>query len=389
MFEEWLSPVSSSLLEKYDREEGEEIGAGLYVHDEIAGFPNWEKCKIAILGICEGRGSASGKVENTPDLIRKKFYDLYPGDWIMGVADLGNLYAGERHQDTQIALRDILAEVLSKQVILIVLGGSQDLTYGMYRGYDKLEQRVNIAAIDSRFDLGRHDQSLSEENYVSHIILNKPYNLFNLSTIGYQSYLIKQEERGLMERMNFDLVRLGDIRSDLKLAEPLMRDADLVSIDLASMKRSGARACHRAGPNGFLEEDLCILSRYSGISDKVSSIGFFGLDSEHIEAEQTADLVAQALWYFLEGVDSRKGDYPFASKKDYLRFSVLINEGEQELVFYKSPLSGRWWMEVPIRNRNLDMLGNFAMVPCSDQDYERACENEIPDRWWKAYHKGL
>ncbi len=389
MFQEWLSPVPSSLLEKYNREEGQEIGAGLYVHDEIAGFPDWESCKIAILGVCEGRGSSRGLVENSPDLIRKKFYDLFPGDWRMGVADLGNLYAGERLQDTQIALRDILAQVLSRQIVLIVLGGSQDLTYGMYRGYDKLEQTVNIAAIDSRFDLGRHDLSLSEENYVSHIILNKPYNLFNFSAIGYKTYYIRQEERDLMERMNFDLVRLGEIRADLKLAEPLMRDADLVSIDLAAMKRSGASASQRSGPNGFLEEEICMLSRYAGISDKVSSLGIFGLDSGHPNAEHTADLVAQALWYFLEGVDSRKGDYPFASKKEYLRFSILINEGEQELIFYKSPLSGRWWMEVPMRNRNIGMVGNIAMVPCSDYDYERACQNEIPDRWWKAYHKGM
>ena len=58
-------------------------------------------------------------------------------------------------------------------------------------------------------------------------------------------------------------------------------------------------------------------------------------------------LLAQMIWYFIEGFRERKGDYPIANKSKYTKYHVALENGEHELTFYKSDFSGRWWMDVP------------------------------------------
>ena len=104
--------------------------------------------------------------------------------------DLGTLYAGEQREDTYAALKEILVELFKFKVIPLVIGGSQDLTYAMYRAYDLTDQTVNIAAVDSRFDLGRQtEMPLNEFNYLSHIILKKALPAFQFCEPGLSELL--------------------------------------------------------------------------------------------------------------------------------------------------------------------------------------------------------
>ena len=392
MLEEILAPVPSSLVESHREEGSDRIGSWIEVHDELAGMPDWEEAHLCILGVCEDRGRVGAAEQAMAiDSIRRELYDLYPGDWPFRVVDLGTLYAGEQREDTYAALKEILVELFKFKVLPLVIGGSQDLTYAMYRAYDLPDQTVNIAAVDSRFDLGRQSEMpLNEFNYLSHIILKKPYRLFNFASLGYQTCFIHQEEKTLMEKMHFDLIRLGRLRADVGLCEPYLRDSDLVSMDLSSVKASGGVEVAHPGPNGFSEDEICSLSRYSGISDKVSSFGLFGMAcSEGSKNRITPMLAAQVLWYFMEGYAARTGEYPASKIRSYGRFSVLMNDGEQELIFYKSPVSGRWWMEVPVQARPDGRSAMEVLVPFTQEDYDKACADEIPDRWWGAYRKGL
>ena len=73
----------------------------------------------------------------------------------------------------------------------------------------------------------------------------------------------------------------------------------------------------------------------------------------------------------------------------YDRFAVLVEDSDDELIFYRSPLSGRWWMDVPVTLSETPDKKTMVMVPCTHDDYEQACNNEIPERWWKAYRKSV
>ena len=98
-------------------------------------------------------------------------------------------------------------------------------------------------------------------------------------------------------------------------------------------------------------------------------------------------LLAQMIWYFIEGFEGRKGDYPVATKSKYTKYHVAIEEGKHELLFYKSEFSGRWWMEVPFPADLKSKFVRHQMVPCSYMDYEKATIGVMPDRWWQTFQK--
>ena len=389
--EDFLAPVRDSILNP----EGEEwhlqnLASVLNLHTEVGGLPELEGVKIALVGMIEDRGNDYNKgCKNSPDAVRHYLYRLSAGAWNVGIADLGNIYSGETYRDSLEGLKEVVAELLQKGILPIIIGGSQDLTYANYRAYDHMEQSVNLVSIDSRFDLGRQDEQLNAQNFLSHVILKKPYILFNYSNIGFQTYFVNQQEIDLMERMYFDIHRLGHFRNNIHDTEPIMRDADIVSFDISAIRQGDAPGNALGSPNGFSGEEACAISRYAGLSDKVSSFGIYENNPELDQNGQSSHLVAQMIWYFIEGYNSRKGDYPFASKRDYQKFIVLIDEGEHELTFYKSPYSERWWIEVPIKTANLSRNERHKLIPCSYEDYQKACENEIPMRWWQAMKKNI
>ncbi len=140
--------------------------------------------------------------------------------------------------DTYFALKKVVASLIKKKIIPIVIGGSQDLTYALYRAYDDLEQMVNMVSIDNKFDFGKESEDVSASSYLTKIIIDEPNNLFNYCNIGYQTYYNSQEEIDLIEKLFFDAYRLGEISNNISLSEPVFRDADLVSIDLNSVKSS-------------------------------------------------------------------------------------------------------------------------------------------------------
>lgn len=387
MNSDFLAPVPESVLEPFYQTHPEQFFSTMRVHQEVEGMPDLDGVHLAILGVMEDRGAVNNRgCDGGADKIRQYLYPLYRGRWDVEIADLGNLYKGENLEDTYFALKEIVAELLRKQIIPIVIGGSQDLTYALYRAYDEMEQTVNLVSIDSRFDLGQQGEALNSQNFLSQIILNKPYNLYNYSNLGYQTYFVNQEELSLMERMFFDVVRLGEIKTAISETEPYLRNADLISFDMAAIRQTDAPGTGFPSPHGFSGEDACAMARYAGLSDKVTCFGLLEYNPKDDERDQTAHLAAHMLWYFIEGYCNRRSDYPFTTKKDYTKFTVLIEDGAHELTFYKSPKSERWWVEVPIQSQKNKL---HTLVPCSFKDYEKAIQGEIPIRWWRANQKGM
>lgn len=377
---DFLQPVDAEIVHFVSELSSQHLGRKVVFHTE-QDFPDLNLVKIAIVGVLENRGS--GTYEANVDLVafRKELYGLFPGNWDGSIADLGDIYAGNSVADTSFALREVVSALLKKKIIPIVIGGSQDLTYALYRAYDTLEQMVNLVAIDSRFDFGKEQEDLSAGSYLTKIILDEPNNLFNFSNVGYQTYYNSQEEIDLIEKLFFDAYRLGAVSSNISIAEPVFRDADLVSIDLTAIKSSASGNFTTFTPNGFNGKEICALARYAGISDKVSLFGIFN----HNSNKQEAVLMAQMVWYFIEGFHYRSNEYPFGSRENYLKYIIPLDD--EELVFYKSDKSDRWWIEIPFLTTGNNKLKKNTLLPCSYEEYLAACNQELPERWWKAQRK--
>lgn len=379
---DFLSPLDDEILEFINGLTSQNLGSKVVLHTS-EDFPDLNKVKLAIIGVKENRG-AHIEIENTKLIhIRKELYCLYPGNWEASIADLGNILAGSAIEDTYFALRKVVASLLKLKIVPIVIGGSQDLTYPMYRAYDELEQMVNLVSIDNKFDFGDASKPLSANSYLTKMIVEEPNNLFNYSNLGYQTYYNSQEEIDLVEKLYFEAYRLGEISNNISISEPVFRDADIITLDLTSVKSCDSGNFITFTPNGFNGKEICSLSRYAGISDKVSLFGIFN----HNNSKQESVLVAQILWYFIEGFHYRSNEYPFGSKENYLKYIVPLED--EQLVFYKSDKTERWWIEIPFLSNGNNKLKRNTLLPCSHDDYLGAINQEIPERWWKAQRKNI
>ncbi|MFH4968727.1 formimidoylglutamase [Gaetbulibacter sp. M240] len=381
----FLSPVSDTVLAHNQLLPNQALGKKIKIHSAQNGLPDLDDVQIAIIGVLENRNDLNYIGEEFQlDTIRKAFYALYPGSWNTSVADLGDLHKGETVEDTYFALKTAVSLLLKKSIIPIILGGSQDLTYANYRAYDVVTPMVNIVNIDSRFDLGDSNRPIKNTSFVGKIILDQPYNLFNYATIGYQTYFNAQEEIDLMDSLYFESYRLGEVSKDITIVEPVLRDANIVSVDLSSVKSAEVSLNQKFSPNGLTGKEICAIARYAGISNKVSSFGIYEYKASK-DDDITAMLIGQMLWYFIEGVNFRVQDDDFSDDKTYQKFITLVDD--QELIFYKSNKTGRWWIEIPFLSEVDNKLKRHTLLPCMHQDYLDACKNKVPERWYKAIQK--
>lgn len=381
----FLSPVSDNVLAHNELLSMQALGRKLSIHSSQHGMPDLEGVDIAILGVLENRNHVDYLGETFHlDEIRKALYALYPGTWTTKTVDLGDINPGESVEDTYFALKETIGILLEKNIIPLILGGSQDLTYVNYRAYDALMPMVNLVNVDSKFDLGDSAKPIKNNSYVGKVILDEPYNLFNYSNIGYQTYFNSQEEIDLMERLYFESYRLGEINRDITLVEPVLRDANIVSLDLTAVKGAELSLKQKFSPNGLDGKEICAIARYAGISNKVSSFGIYEYKPS-LDDEITSMLVAQIIWYFIEGVNCRVKDDDFSDENSYQKYFALLES--QELVFYKSNKTGRWWVEIPFLANVNNKLKRHTLLPCTHQDYLDACKNIVPDRWYKAFQK--
>jgi len=386
-----LQPLSDSLLPD-DIHRRNRIGETIDGYFQDGPFPDLNGYQIALIGVPDDRNASENiGSASAPDAIRHELYRLHKNNVHPHVVDLGNLIPGHSPDDTSIALATVVAELIDAGILPVILGGSQDLTFGQYKAYEKLGQIINLVAVDPRFDLGDVEGKNDNLSYLSKIILHQPNFLFNFTNIGYQTYYIDQDAILLMKNLLFDAYRIGIIRENIEACEPLVRNADLISVDISAIRMSDAPGHEMASPNGFYGEEICQIMRYAGRSDKLTSIGFYEYNPRFDPRGQTAGLIAQMIWYLFEGFAFRTHDLPAKgepwSDHNFIKYIVPVEDHDHEIEFLKSTKSDRWWMKVPCRHESPVAYERHYFVPCSFEDYQTSLTNEVPDRWWQVYQK--
>lgn len=374
----YFTPLDLDDLEFQDEQ------MGRFLTCNYGDFPEIKPNSIAIFTVPEYRGSVSEISIQKKSAFRQELRKLSKSkNWKNNIYDLGTISPGNELKDTCFAISNVVSELIKNRVVPILIGGSQDLIVSAYDAYEKLEQLVNICSIDHRLDLGAPEVQVDSDSYLTSIMLKRPCYLFNHANIGLQIPHAQPKELKLIESLYFDICRLGEFNADFKRAEPHLRNADIINIDFNSIKASEVFS-HGANPNGFQAQQMCQVARYAGISDKVNFLGIFN----YVDYNQISDkIMAEVLWYFIDGYQARWGDFPMGSKSDYYKFTVELEIGNHSIIFYKSHKSDRWWMEVPYPPKKGSRYERHHLVPCNKEDYDQAMENEMPDLWWKTYQK--
>ena len=375
-----LTPLE--LSEDYPSEHNLGNYIDIYTDDQ---FPDLDSVDVVILGVSESRRSSEEDVKRAPDRIREKLYRLYHHGREIKIADVGNILPGEYPHDTDAGVKTVVKCLLEQNIVVLILGGSQELTFANYSAYEVLETTVNLAVIDSVVDLGEFREEIAPVNFLSKIVLHDPSYLFNLSVLGHQTYLNDPASLNLMDKLFFDAHRLGQIKSDIRLAEPLLRNADVISFDIDAVSRAYSPASQY--PNGFTSEQVCQMARYAGLSDKATSIGFYNYSPGMDKMGTSAELIAEMIWCAIDGLSYRQKEYPLVNKNNFTEYKVHMPDNLEEIVFYKSQRTDKWWMKVPYVGGVDGKLGRHHLVPCNYAEYELATQGELPDMWWKTYQK--
>ncbi len=315
--------------------------------------------------------------------IKKNLYALSnhfpPGS----ILDLGTLKKGKTKADTERGIKDVVAELGRKQKTIILLGGKPEDTIHLYNAYSLLEQAVNICGIDAGIPLSTNEKH-PKSHYLNDILLNPKNKLFDYSHLAYQVYFTSQPVLELLDNLYFNHIRLGAIRQDIREAEPEFRNTDILSFSMSSIRASDAPASEHPGPNGLYAEEACQLSRYAGLSERLSCIFINSIKPKSPDTLATTALSAQIAWHFIQGVFQRKNEYPYSDISNFQKFIVNVPNIGHNIHFYKSPKTNRWWIEVPYPSKKFQ---RSLFVACSPSDYQAACKGDIPDRWWKNFQR--
>ncbi|MCX2741378.1 formimidoylglutamase [Pontibacter anaerobius] len=356
---------------------------GSYISRFVGKFPDWRSADIAILGVNETRGRNTEQ-EDAPELtvaparlVRQKLYGLNKGTGRCQIVDLGNLRPGITLEDTHLRLKEIVEVLISHNTIPVIIGGSHDLEYGQYMGYEHLDRVVNMVTVDSSVDMTEDTDAAPNKKQLRQILMHEPNYLFSLSQIGYQSYFVEPEVMATFEKMHFESYRVGEVHRSVQEMEPVVRVADLLTFDISAIRHQDAPATEPANPFGLTGEEACQICWYAGLNDNLTSLGIYEYDPTLDDRGLTAMTVATMIWYFVEGYYHRKNETNFNSR-NFTKYAVAFTDDNPDrMIFYKSRSSEKWWLEV----EPLSSEKGSRIVPCSYEDYLQATKGEVPNRW--------
>ena len=187
----FLNPVKDEVIENSHLNHEKQMGNTITIFKHEDSFPDLDGYKVAFIGVEEDRNAVDNEgCKAAPDVVRHALYPLFNHWPDLKIVDIGNVKTGFNAEDTYYALEQVFLQLLKYHIVPVIIGGSQELTYPIYKVYEYTGKFVNITAIDPRFDIGQEKESLNAESFLSYIILHQPSYLFNYTNIGYQTYYI-------------------------------------------------------------------------------------------------------------------------------------------------------------------------------------------------------
>ena len=365
MFSEYFSPVKFEIIDYVNKLDNNQLGSKLKINgrDNLNSF---ESLDIVIFSVNEYRfNSAIRKSFNANKDFRKKLYSLYYGNWNLNIYDLGDLENGNLVSDTQFALSKILEFFSKNKILVITIGGSQNLLFDIYSSLKETLQKINLVSVDNKIDFSNNNES-----FLHKIIMDENNKLANFSNIGYQKHLTSVPENKLLDKMYFESINLGKIKSNIAEAEPVLRDSDIVSFNINSVKAGELNNAHKY-PNGLSSYELCSLSRFSGLSSRVNIVSYF----ENWDLSIMNSLLAESTWYVIDGYATRINENPLNDSNDFIYYHIELDN--YKFKFYRSKLSDRWWVE--FLNDEIISIEK-DIISCTFDDYNNCKNSVIPER---------
>ena len=316
-------------------------------------------------------------MSDSPNKIREELYQLSKFDSNLNIADFGNLKPASSLKGNYKAIRDIVEYFHELKIVAVIIGGSQDLTVGVCEVFQN-NKLFSFSTIDSFLDVKKSKESFNSKNYLSRIFSSQP-DLFQYNLLGFQKHYISSNYFSKTKGINSN-ISLGQLRDDVKITEPILRNSDFLSFDIGAVRYSESPGGNSFTPNGLRSEEACQLAKYAGLSNRLKVFGLFEYNVDMDKHNLTAQLSAQIIWYFLEGFLNRRNEN-LTNTEVFVMYQVEVKNIDKSLIFYKNTETDQWWMEVSVTDEKP------IYFACSENEYIQASNNDIPELWLNYIQK--
>ena len=368
---DFLDPVNlPHILEDNELKEGQ-IGKSIDIFQDI--FPDLTHADIVIATCDELRGDGQlGSASAETDAVRKELYSLYYWHKHIKLADIGKIKTGMHLSDTYAAIKTVAKEIIQRNKIFLLIGGSHDLSLAVYEAYREMNKIIEVTGVDAYIDLSM-DNPVRSKNFLMELLTGDPNFIRHYNHIGFQSYYIHPHMLETMDKLRFDCYRLGKVKEQMEEMEPSFRSSDMMMFDVAAL--GAATFWEGSSPNGFNGEEACTLMKFAGMSDRLKAVGIYGYQQKRDPQLTLAKQISQMIWYYIDGVQYGRTEANLNEQEMFiechLEFAAI------ETTFLKSRKTGRWWMKMP----------DGKYVPCSENDFNAAGNNELPERWLRLQER--
>ncbi len=342
----------------------------------------WEKGyeisghKIAIIGIVDSRHieNVNYSQNKTVNNIREQLTNLiFPNN--QTIVDLGDLLPGKTIRDSYFALCQVLDILYSKQIIPILIGCSDDYIYGIYLSVNNIKTSIKHLHIDYKYDNHPDNPITIDTNNYFHHTAKLDKTVCELVLLGIQTYYSNTDNDSDRYNNLLSVHRLGWLNKNLFNTEPLLRNADIVTCDMNSVKISDNPANALGLPNGLYAEEICQIAWYAGYSGNTKIFGIFNYFSNFDHRNTSATLISQIIWHFIDGYNQSHVENPEKELKHFIQLHVHCKTISTNLLFLKSKKTGRYWLRLGDENEG----STNKYYPVSKRDYLEAVNNNVPD----------
>lgn len=340
MLENWISPpiIDTELLEK------DTLGNSMiYGAEALKGYKNDKVCIL-----CDNSGFANE--------VRKYLFSLKNHLKSIHLIDIGQLKKG----GAEFFISPIRELLLYSRIIFI---SERDIFL------NSIFQALATQNNSVRLSYLARDVRFLENPDVQRAL--KSESLLNLALLGYQRHYCSQSTLGFLHKSFINHYSLGQLTTRIEQAEPIIRACQGIVINMAA-SNDVIDSNGQYSPNGITALQACQISKYCGLNEDLKILNITKGDIQ-TKDDRISSIVAQMIWYYLEGTQLSEKEN-LKSKGNFQEHSVQTDIDELYLTFWKSKSTGKWWFEIPSKETKEPKI-----YPCSFEDYQAACKNEITE----------
>lgn len=274
----------------------------------IVGFPSDE-------GVRRNGGRPGARLG--PEAVRRWLYRLTPDArdaerftaLCRATVDLGDVRCSSDVEADQGALAVVVADLLSRGIVPVVLGGGHETTYGHALGFVRAGRAVRLVNVDAHADVRETVDGQGHSGSPFRQALEHPSGLVRGYTVaGLQPHAVSEAHvqyvgaagGTVVWRDEVTSIRLGALYTEAAGPEAVLASFDLDAVDAAFAPGVSA-------PNaGGLDREVWLAAcEAAGASPLVHSVDLVELNPKADVDGRTARLAALSVWRVLRGLARR------------------------------------------------------------------------------------